>query len=319
MNKSQFLFKMVDIVCEKSQNPFNYDNIYCVKDIPFSDADEKYTCGDFYFDPMILKDGKKHPVILNIHGGGFVMGDKQYRKSLCEYYASKGYYVYNVNYRMPPAVDIFGCIRDSIDATNFLAKLAEEYSIDLDKIVVTGDSSGAFLAAYVAAVRFDPSLCEKTKLPSVDVDVASLILHSGPYDMDKMMAENIPLGIVPELASMLVGYQLKDDLSDLKDYQYYDYISPINLVNDNWCPAFISWSDSDFICEAQGRPMAEKLMKHCPKVSTFYAKGITNGHCFHLTMKKGISMQCIENSIKFTDGIMEDIDEKKKADEPKVS
>lgn len=314
MNKSQFLFKVVDIVCEKSQNPFNYDSIYCKQNIPFSDTDEKLTCGDFYFDPMILKDGKKHPIILNIHGGGFVMGDKQYRKSLCEYYASKGYYVYNINYRMPPAVDLFGCVKDCIDAANYIKTLAKEYSIDLNKIVVTGDSSGAYLASYIAAVRFDPSIAEATGVPTVDIDVASLILHSGPYDMLSMMNTNMPLGIVPELASMLVGYQLKDDLSDLVDYKYFDYISTIDKVNDNWCPAFISWSDSDFICPKQGRPMAEELMKHCPKVSTFYADGVTNGHCFHLTMKKGISMQCIEKSIEFTDSILADIDKKLKTE-----
>lgn len=319
MNKSQFLFKVVDIVCEKSQNPFNYDNIYCIKDIPYSSTDEKVTRGDFYFDPMILKDGKKHPIILNIHGGGFVMGDKQYRKSLCEYYADKGYFVYNINYRMPPAVDIFGCITDSIDAVNFIQKLAEEYSIDLKKIVVTGDSSGAYLASYIAAARFDPSLCDIVSIPKVEVNIASLILHSGPYDMDKMIGENIPLGLVPELASMLVGYQLKDDLSDFKDYKYHDYVSTNRLVNDNWCPAFISWSDSDFIVEGQGRPMAEILMKHCPKVSTFYADGIANGHCFHLTMKKGISMQCIENSIKFTDGVLKDIDKEQPTETIMVS
>lgn len=318
MNKSQFIFKAVDVVCERSQNPFTYDSIYCMKDIAYSDKDEKLTKGDFYFNPLILKDGNKHPIILNIHGGGFVEGDKQYRKSLCEYYASKGYYVFNINYRMPPNVDIFGSLIDTLDATNFISELAKEYSIDLDKIVVTGDSSGAFLASYIAAVKFNPSLAEILNVPTVDVNIASLILHSGPYDMLKMTKMNMPLGIIPELSSMIVGYQLKDDLSDIKDYKYYDYINSIDQVNDNWCPVFISWSDSDPIVPNQGRPMAEKLMKHCPKVSTFYAGG-KYGHCFHLTMKKDLSMQCLEKSMIFTDEVLADIDAKKKAEAEKVS
>ena len=309
MNKSQLIFKVVDIVCEKSQNPFNYDSIYCVKDIQYNE-NHKQTCGDLFFNPMILKDGKKHPVILNIHGGGFVMGDKKYRKTLCEYYASKGYYVFNINYRMPPEVDILGCISDVVDAVNFFPNLSEAYSIDLNKIVITGDSSGAYLASYIECLRTNPNISEIANLTQVNIVPAALILHSGPYDMKTMLESGLPMGMTPELASMLVGYELKEDLSDISDYKYYDYISPSDLVNDKWCSCFISWSDSDFVCSNQGRPMAEKLMKCCPKVSTFYADGITNGHCFHLTMKKDISMQCLEKSIDFIEQVFDEIDNK---------
>lgn len=309
MNKSQFVFKMVDIVLEKSQNPFSYDSIYCVEDIFYSNMDEKMTCGDLYFNPLILKDGKKHPIILNIHGGGFIMGDKHYRKSICEYYASKGYYVFNINFRMPPQVDIMGCINDVVEAANFIEQLAENYSIDMNKVVVTGDSSGAYLAAYIEAIKTNPHIADVANLPKVSIDIVAAILHSGPYDMNAMIKDGLPMGMTPELASMLVGYQLREDMSDIGEYKYYDYMSPSDFINENWCPCFISWSDSDFICPNQGRPMAEKLMKSCPRVSTFYAEGITNGHCFHLTMKKDVSMQCIEKSIEFIEQIFNEIDE----------
>lgn len=306
MKKSQLLFKAIDVVCEKSQNPFNYDNIYCIKDIPYNNENDALTCGDLYFNPLILKDGKKHPIIVNIHGGGFLMGDKHYRKTLCEYYASKNNYVFNINHRLPPDVDIFSCINDAVDAVNFVEQLAQEYNIDLSKIVVTGDSSGAYLAAQTMAIRANSILSEKTMAKPVNVDIAALLLHSGPYDMERMMSVNMPMGLIPEIASLLVGYELKDDMSDLKDYKYFDYMSPFNFVNEKWCPTFISWSDSDIICTDQGRPMAEKLMKYSPKVSTFYAEGVSNGHCFHLMMKKDIAMQCLENSMNFIEELFKE-------------
>lgn len=311
MNKSQFIFKAIDVVCEKQQNPYNYDSIYCIKNIVYSDKDEKTTLGDFYFDPTILKDGKKHPIILNIHGGGFVMGDKKYRKTLCEFYASKGYYVFNINYRMPPDVDIFGCIIDSIDAANYISTLAQSYNIDTDKIVLTGDSSGAYLAAYIAAVKYSDELRVATGVPEVTIDIAALILHSGPYSLHSMLHANLPLGIVPELASMLVGYQINDDLSNIADYKYFDYMSPIDFVNEKWPPAFISWSDSDVVCPNQGPPMAEKLMKYSPLVSTFNAEGFMNNHCFHLSLKTDIASQCVTKSIRFVDKILDSIDRQK--------
>lgn len=311
MNKSQFIFKAIDVVFDKPQNPYNIENIYSVKDITYSDIDPKMTVGDLYFNPEILKDGKKHPIILNIHGGGFVMGDKEYRKTLSELYASRGYYVYNVNYRMPPAVNIFGCIEDSVNAANHINSLAEEYSIDTDKIFISGDSAGAFLAAYLGALRFNEGLNEELHVPEIKIDIAGLVLNSGPYDLKAMLSAKLPLGIIPELASMLVGFQLKEDLSDIYDYEYFKYMSVNDFVNEKWCPAFISWSDSDFICPNQGRPMAEKLMKNCPYVATSYADGLLYGHDFHLTLKNEKSMQCVESGIKFMDKVCEDIDKKK--------
>ena len=311
MNKSQFIFKAIDVVFDKSQNPYNIENIYCVKDIAYSNLDPEKTVGDLYFDPSMLKDGRKHPVILNFHGGGFVMGDKEYRKTLSELYASRGYYVYNVNYRMPPAVNIFGCIEDSVNAANHILTLAEEYSIDTDKIILTGDSAGAYLAAYIAALRFNEGLNEKIHVPEVKIDIAGVVLNSGPYDLRAMLDTKLPLGIIPELATMLVGYPLKEDLSDIYDFEYFDYMSVNDYVNDKWCPAFISWSDSDFICPNQGRPMAEKLMKNCPYVATSYAEGLKYGHDFHLTLKNEKSMQCVENGIKFMNKVCEEIDSKK--------
>lgn len=314
MNKSQFIFKAIDVVFDKSQNPYNIESIYCVKDILYSKYDKHKNAGDLYFDPALLKDGKKHPIIINFHGGGFVMGDKEYRKTLSELYASRGYYVFNVNYRLPPAVNIFGCIEDAVNASNYIKDLSEEYNIDTSKIFISGDSAGAFLAAYIAALRFNPGLNEKIHVPGVKIDIAGLVLNSGPYDLKAMLDAKLPLGIVPELASMLVGFQLKEDMSDIYDYEYFKYMSANEYVNDDWCPAFLSWSDSDFICPNQGRPMAEKLMKHSPKVVTSYVDGLKYGHDFHLTIKNEKSMQCIESGIKFMDSVCEDIDKKATAE-----
>lgn len=310
MNKSQFIFKAIDVVFDRSQNPYNIENIYCIKDIPYSNNDKNLTKGDLYFDPSCLKDGKKHPIILNIHGGGFVMGDKEYRMTLSELYASRGYYVFNINYRMPPEVDIFGSITDCVDAVNHILELSQEYNIDTGKIILSGDSAGAFLAAYIAALRFNEELHEQIHVPEVKTDIAGLVLNSGPYNLKAMLETKLPMGIIPELASMLVGFKHKEDVSSIYEYEYFKYMSANEFVNDKWCPAFISWSDSDFICPNQGRPMAEKLMKHCPKVVTFYVDGLMYGHDFHLTIKNEKSMQCIDSGIDFMNSICEEIDKK---------
>ena len=153
MNKAQIVFKAVDILCNPSQNAIRYENVLSVKDIAY--GNEKLNTGDLYYLPEILNDGKKHPVIVYYHGGAFLAGDKKYRVSICEYYAKEGYFVFCPNYRMPPEVDYKGLILDCVNALNFVPTLAEKYNIDLDNIVVTGDSAGGYMASYLAALKYN--------------------------------------------------------------------------------------------------------------------------------------------------------------------
>ena len=137
-------------------------------------------------------------------------------------------------------------------------------------------------------------------MPEVKIDIAALLLNSGPYNLQSMLSTKLPFGVIPELASMLTGRKIKEDLSDIYDYEYFEYMSTNEFVNDNWCPVFISWSDSDFVCPNQGRPMAEKLMKHCPRVATSYADGLMYGHDFHLTIKNEKSIILLSKLFVFS-------------------
>ena len=99
MNKAELVFKAVDILCYPSQNTLRFKDIISVKDIPYGDS--KRQKADLYYRSDILNDGKKHPLIVYFHGGGFLMGDKKCRVGISEFYANEGYFVYNVNYEMP--------------------------------------------------------------------------------------------------------------------------------------------------------------------------------------------------------------------------
>ena len=100
MNRAQIVFKAIDGICYPTQNMMKFSNVVCEKDISYDTAE--LTKGDLYYRKDIVNDGKKHPLILYYHGGGFIMGDKKCRVSISEFYANQGYFVFCVNYRMPP-------------------------------------------------------------------------------------------------------------------------------------------------------------------------------------------------------------------------
>lgn len=303
MNKAQLVFKAVDILCKPSQNALRFKNIVSEKDIPYGDG--KRMTADLYYKPELLTDGKKHPLVVYFHGGGFLMGDKSYRVSISEYYADKGCFVYNVNYELPPEADFIKMARCCVDGLNSVAKLFERYNIDEENIVLTGDSSGAFIVSCLAALKYDSSLREAIDCEDIEIDIKGLMLMCGIYDIEVLLKGTSLFGVIPQTAKMLLDFDLKKDFSNIKDYKYYDYLSPAHYVNENWCPTFICWADDDIVCQGQGEPMAERLEEAIDYVDTYHIGGFRNNHCFHLNfgINNKPAVECMERSVEFLNKI----------------
>lgn len=298
MNKAQFVFKAVDIICGPLQNAIRYDGITCVKDIPY--GEEALNKGDLYFKTEILGDGEPHPVIVYYHGGAFLAGDKKYRVSICEYYAKEGYFVFCPNYRMPPEVDYKGLVIDCVNSLNFVEKLAEKYNIDLRNIVITGDSAGGYIASYMAAIKYNEELCERVGCEKIAVDIKGLVLMCGIYDLEVLMKGTSLFGIIPTTARTLLKFDFKNDFSNIKDFPDYEYISPASFVNEKWCSTFICWADDDVVCQGQGEPMAEKLKAVVPLYDQYHVSGFMNNHCYHLTPQNNkYARECLQQSVEF--------------------
>ncbi|MBR0414823.1 MAG: alpha/beta hydrolase [Clostridia bacterium] len=290
MNRSQVSFKIIDITMNKQQNfKVDYEGIHIDKDIAYSDYSMD-TSGDIYVREDLLAKGEKLPVVLNIHGGGFVMGDKKYRYGISSWWADKGYIVYNISYRLSPDVYFPENLVDLVDALNYLKVLAEKYPMDLSKLVITGDSSGGYSAVYLTALAFDDSLRKKiVELSGVDIAPVALkpalcVPCCGIYDMETLLNTKMPFHMIPVTTKTYTGYPISNDLKNITDYPLYDYISPINFVTKDWCKVFMIWTWSDLICVDQGRPMYNAICRKIGKKNIGYyaADGLLNNHCFHL-------------------------------------
>ena len=308
MTKSQFLMKAIDIIGNKPQNQLTFPGVTRVDNIAYSREGGLSTRGDVYYDKRFMSDTHRYPVMLNIHGGGFVMGDKKYRRSISEFWADKGFFVFNINYRMPPEKPYPACITDCIDALNYLKELEKEYPLDLSKTVVTGDSSGGYSAAYLAALKFSDGLAKKIGAPKIEVPIAACMPFCGIYDIELLMHTKIPFGMTQDIGSMLFDFKINKDLSNIHDYKLIDSIAPSEFINESWCPVFLAWADDDLICVGQGEPMYNKLRETVKSVGCYHAKGIVNNHCYHLITNMKASRECLAAAVAFLkeNGILED-------------
>lgn len=304
MNKAELVFKAIDVFGEHPQNAVHYPGIVRVRDIRYADSSETMNVGDLYFRRTDLNDGTLHPVLLYIHGGGFIKGDKDYRVTNSEFFAHHGYFVFNIDYRMPPDVSLVENFADVIRALNYLEELAVTYNIDLNRIAVSGDSSGAYQTAMLASVAFDDELRQTLELPEVRLKPAALALMCGVFDMEKLMSGPTVFGVLPETASMILGFKVNRDMSNVSEYEYINFISPTHLVTDGWCPVFMTWAEQDVLCGGQGPVMAEALEQHGIRKEVFTVNGLLNNHCYHLMMNTALAKECMAKCVAFLNNVL---------------
>jgi alpha-L-fucosidase 2 len=92
------------------------------------------------------------PVCILVHGGGFSKGDKQKQpKHLFKPLSEAGYAWVSINYRLAPAHKYPASVEDLENAILWVKAHAAEYHFDPSRIVLIGESAGAYLVNMVGA------------------------------------------------------------------------------------------------------------------------------------------------------------------------
>lgn len=119
------------------------------------------------------------PVLVFVHGGGFVMGDKHtegspFYSNVGDFAARQGWVGVTMTYRLAPAHKFPSGAEDLAAAVHWLRGNVAQYGGDPNKIVLSGQSAGAaHVASYVAHKQFHVS--ERG-------GIAGAVLMSGIYD-----------------------------------------------------------------------------------------------------------------------------------------
>lgn len=112
--------------------------------VPYiKDDDDAHTLNVYY--PQ--NTTKAMPTIIDIHGGGWMYGNRDLNKNRNMFLASLGFSVVSLNYRLLPKTDLQGQIKDIFSALNWFGNNARKYHCDTNNVFLTGDSAGGHLAA----------------------------------------------------------------------------------------------------------------------------------------------------------------------------
>jgi len=123
-------------------------------------------------------------VIVLVHGGGWAIGDKANPAVVTAkvaHWLPAGIVVVSINYRLLPRADVLQQAADVARAIAFVQAHAAGWRADPARVVVVGHSSGAHLAALLAA---DPALAEAEGAAAW---LATILLDSAALDAVEIM------------------------------------------------------------------------------------------------------------------------------------
>jgi acetyl esterase len=176
------------------------------------------------------------PVVVNLHGGGWVSGDPRQSEWWCAGVAAGArVVVVSVDYRLAPEHPFPTPAEDCYAATRWVAEHGDELSVDGGRLAVMGDSAGGNLAAVVALMARDrggPRIALQVLIyPSVDV--------GGDYPSKHENADAPILGR-KDLDNAWTLY-LRGTKADRKD----PYVSPLFAAHHDLPPALIQTAQYD--------------------------------------------------------------------------
>lgn len=229
------------------------------------DLDDKDAFLDVYFPSSLQNTDAVKPLIVWIHGGGWVSGDKKQVANYCKIIASKGYTVAAINYSIAPEKNYPTPIIQTNTAMNYLLRNAKRFHADTAHVMVGGDSGGSQIAAQVANAMVEPIYARQLAIqPALrKTQLTGALLFCGAYDAHNL---NIDSKFVPFVKMMLWSYCGERDFTDNPKFAA---ASIINYITPNFPATFISVGNTDPLA-IQSYRFAERLDSLHVKTTTLF-------------------------------------------------
>lgn len=192
-------------------------------------------------------DGPR-PLLIFIHGGGWVGGDKRQKPATIQAFLDKGISCASINYRLTTEAPLPAPVHDAARAVQFLRSMAAEWDINKGHIALTGNSAGACTSMWLLLHDdlADPGATDPISRESTRVCAAAVT--AGQTSIDPKVIEGWlgPNVLKHRMIYMAVGEPTLEGA--LKNYEQHRAIyvefSPYNHLDEKDPPLFMSYDGS---------------------------------------------------------------------------
>ena len=232
--------------------------------------------------------GIQLPVIVSVHGGAWVYGDKTRYQYYCMSLAQHGFAVVNFSYRLAPEFKFPASLEDCNLVFTWVLDHAEEYGLDPERVFAVGDSAGGHLLGLFLALCTDPAFRKEFPFaPPPSFVPKGVAMNCGYYrftgDGDEQTAAL--------LADLLPQRGTQRELRQ---------IDVLSHVNSRFPPVFVMTSTGDFL-QDQALMLAKVLVQHSvPFVFRFYGDALHRlEHVFHCNVRSPEGIRCNQDECDF--------------------
>src|ERR1700761_8334867 len=211
------------------------------------------------------------PVILWVHGGGFVANSAADFRDWFVLLAARGYVVAGLDYSLAPETHYPAPVRQADAALAWLGRNAGRCGGNPDRMAVGGDSAGAQIASQLAAVETSPRLAAAMGLtPGIPAaHLRAAVLYCGFYDMGTVGGTGFPA-----LRTYLWSYT---GTRDWPAYREIDQLSTTRQATAAYPAAYLTVGDKDPF-RNQARELARVLRSRGVPVTTLFWQNKGLGH-----------------------------------------
>ena len=224
------------------------------------------------------KPGDRRPGILQIHGGGWVIGDKREQGiPLLNHLAVNGWVGVNANYRLSPKATFPEHLIDLKKAIAWYRDHADEHGADPDFLCVTGGSAGGHLCALVALTANDPEY--QPGFEDVDTSVKAAVPFYGVYDFTNRHGTWHKDTVKRFFGPMIMKKKLEDDP------EAFAKASPLDQVRPDRAPVppfFVIHGDLDTLAPVADAREFVRLLRETSDAPVLYAEMQGAEHAFEV-------------------------------------
>lgn len=214
------------------------------------------------------------PVLLQVHGGAWVLGDKaQQGVPLMTHMASLGWVCVAINYRLSPRATFPDHIVDVKKAIAWVKEHIAGYGGDPGFIAITGGSAGGHLTALAALTPNDPEY--QPGFESADTTVQAAVPFYGVYDFTNR--KGIGRG---DMLPFLARHVLKKRFD--ADRPAFDRASPMSRVNAGAPPFLIIHGTHDTLVPVEEGRLFAEMLREVSRAAVAYAEIPGAQHAFEV-------------------------------------